>query len=169
MLAAVFVPLGVTWVICAFAAGAIAKGKGRDYAGYFVLGLFLGVIGVLLAALASPLPGAASARPLIWSPSHEVPAGGIKAFGHPDHSGESIVVPGGTRLRLDETRGAWARVTDGGGASGWVDGHRLIPLLPLPAARCPFCAEAIQADAVVCRWCGRDLGGRAEPPPPPAE
>jgi hypothetical protein len=41
----------ILWVLCGIGAAFIAKSKGRDPGGYFILGFFLGIIGLIIAAV----------------------------------------------------------------------------------------------------------------------
>ena len=77
-----------------------------------------------------------------WVPTHQVPAGGMKAWGQQDTSGESIDLPEHLSLHLDEVRGTWARVTGSNGASGWVEAGLLVPLPTPPAQAEPPAPEA---------------------------
>gem|GEM_PF-1810379 len=70
-----------------------------------------------------------SPQPAVFSPTHQVPAGGLPAWGSPDPSAAPIAeLAARVQLRVDETRGDWARVTGSNGWTGWVDARRLAPL-----------------------------------------
>ena len=91
---------------------------------------------VLAAAAATPIAAApdtiemaAPAQPAAFTPTHEVPAGGMSAWVRPDPSLQPAArLEARVQLRVDETRGAWARVTGSNGWTGWVDARRLAPL-----------------------------------------
>ncbi len=91
---------------------------------------------VLAAAAATPIAAApdtiemaAPAQPAAFTPTHEVPAGGMSAWARPDPSLQPAArLEARVQLRVDETRGAWARVTGSNGWTGWVDARRLAPL-----------------------------------------
>jgi len=80
-------------------------------------------------------------------PTHEVPAGGMRAWAKPDPQLTPIAeLAARVQLRVDETRGAWAKVTGENGWTGWVDARRLAALTGAvqPAAARP----AVQPEPV---------------------
>lgn len=95
------------------------------------------VVAATAAAAAVPFTPAADTiqvpstpvQPAAFTPTHEVPAGGMSAWSHPDPSLQPAArLEARVQLRVDETRGAWARVTGSNGWTGWVDARRLAPL-----------------------------------------
>jgi SH3-like domain-containing protein len=82
-----------------------------------------------VAAAADTIELAAPQQPAAFTPTHEVPTGGMSAWARPDPSLQpSARLEARVQLRVDETRGAWARVTGSNGWTGWVDARRLAPL-----------------------------------------
>jgi protease PrsW len=74
------------------------------------------------AALAAPLP-----PPATFVPTHLVPATGMAAWSAPDAAQAPLAtLAAGIQLRVDESTGAWARVSAANGWSGWVDGRLLV-------------------------------------------
>jgi hypothetical protein len=83
-----------------------------------------------------PGPGASAAttetavieQVRVWAPTHIVPAEGMPAWVEPDPAQAPVVnLAARVELRIDEQRGAWARVTGSNGWTGWVDARRLLP------------------------------------------
>ena len=71
--------------------------------------------------------------PPVWTPGYQVPAGGMAAWSKPDPALEPVArLAERVRFRLEETRGAWARVTGINGWTGWVDSRLLIPISDSP-------------------------------------
>lgn len=82
----------VFWIIIGIATAAVANRKGRSGCGWLILGLLLGPLTLLFAAV----------------------------------------------MRSE--------------ASSWDP-----PSAPLETKKCPFCAEDIKAEAILCRFCNREM------------
>jgi len=85
--------IGITWLLCALVAGYTYSQKGRSYAAAFLLGILLGPIALVLAAI---------------TPKDEKP------------------------LERRALRSGKMR-------------------------KCPACAELVQRDAKICRYCGHEF------------
>jgi RsiW-degrading membrane proteinase PrsW (M82 family) len=70
-----------------------------------------------------PVVPAASA----WTPTHDVPDGGLQAWAAPNPAATPIAtLAAGLDVAVAERAGDWARVTAVNGWTGWVDARRLI-------------------------------------------
>ena len=71
------------------------------------------------------MPAALAQPAAVFTPTHEVPAGGMSAWAAPDPNLQPVArLEARVQLRVDERRGAWARVTGQQrlDAAGWTTG-----------------------------------------------
>ncbi len=61
-----------------------------------------------------------------WTPTHRVPAGGMRAWAEPDPSQQPVTrLEPGVELVVAEQRGDWARVVGSNDWTGWIDARQL--------------------------------------------
>jgi hypothetical protein len=123
------------WIVCGIATFLIAQNRGATNAPtWFLVGVLLGPIGILLAAVGAkgptqvappqPPPAAASG----WTPTHRVPDEGMAAWAAADPSlPVSVTLAGRLEVVVAERADDWARVVAVNGWTGWVDARRLVP------------------------------------------
>jgi SH3-like domain-containing protein len=121
--------------------GAWARISRSDGWGGWVDGRRLDALGAAAAAAETSQQVAPQAEPesptgTAWSPTHVVPAGGMAAWPEPDPQQQPTAqLSERVQLRIDERRGAWAKVTGSNGWTGWVDARRLEAVSPGTAPR----------------------------------
>jgi len=81
------------------------------------------------APVVTPAVAVTAPMPAIWQAACQVPAGGLPAWATPDPAQAPVAqLAERVQLRVEETRGAWSRVSAENGWTGWVDGRRLAAL-----------------------------------------
>jgi hypothetical protein len=76
-----------------------------------------------------PPPPPSDEPSVVWAPTHQVPAGGMRVWKRPTLEGEATTaLSAGTPVRASTTSGDSTRVAESSGQTGWVDGRLLVPL-----------------------------------------
>ena len=71
-----------------------------------------------------------------WTPTHRVPAAGMRAWAEPDPSQQPTTrLEPAVELTVSEQRGDWANVVGSNGWTGWVDARQLLGIGAAPAAK----------------------------------
>jgi hypothetical protein len=127
---------------------AIGGSKGKAGAG-FVLGLFLGFIGWIIAAVLQPTPEVVARRQAAVNAS-------MARMSPPSPQPAPLAPP----IELEPCPSCGRMV----GRNDQFCQYCAVPL----SRSCPWCAERIKASAVVCRFCGRDIKPVGASGPEPA-
>lgn len=80
---------------------------------------------------------------MAYTPTHEIPAGGLPAWQQPDGSQPPVTtLAGGLDVQLVEMRGQWANILCSNGWQGWIDGARLMARAAPVSTAVPTAAPA---------------------------
>jgi hypothetical protein len=80
-----------------------------------------------------------------WTPTHRVPAAGMRAWAEPDPSQQPTTrLEPAVELVVSEQRGDWASVVGSNGWTGWVDARQLLRIGAAPAAKSSIKLGGIQ-------------------------
>jgi len=168
----------IFWVLCGIAASYVAGQKNKSAGNWFILGLLLGPFALLMVGFApAGQPGQSGRKSfrLTNSTRTEKVIAFILAPIFP-YGAAMLLIP------IDIMAKAYAPIVIGIVGLTWLALWRPLmrtprkqaagatsqPLIqPVQLRQCPFCAEDIKYEAIVCKHCGRDVPAAPAPKPEP--
>ncbi|GAB6125043.1 hypothetical protein [Humidesulfovibrio idahonensis] len=156
----------IIWILCGIAAAYIASKKGKDGGMWFLLGILLGPFALIMIGLSPADPQKTDRRKSFHIAKSTRIDKAVAFFLAPIfvYAAAMFLVPQEIMVK------AHLPITIGIFAITWLllwrplmrvskpgQGPVIIPQ-PLTNQRvCPFCAEDIKSEAIVCKHCGRDI------------